>query len=172
MKLVEMKCKNCGAVLQAKLGTTDIHCDHCKANYKLDDEVKRVKYVDMENAGYEYEKGRLRARIEHEKALAVEQDKQIDMLLKKYGIGNDMLTPEEEAELAAIQKQFEDEEEAKVDAEIARQEQEKAHNGGSKRKNKSKNQQMAIDDIAPLILIVGSLILFISFIIIHVTLFY
>lgn len=37
-------------------------------------------------------------------------------------ISDDGLTPEEEEELAAIQKQFEDEEEAKVDAELAEQE--------------------------------------------------
>ena len=56
MKLVELKCKNCGAVLKVKPNTNDIHCDHCKANYKLDDEVQHVKFDDMEKAGYDYEK--------------------------------------------------------------------------------------------------------------------
>lgn len=37
-------------------------------------------------------------------------------------LSDEGLTPEEEEELAAIQKQFEDEEEAKVDAELAEQE--------------------------------------------------
>ena len=73
MKLVEMKCKNCGAVLKVEAGSDDVRCEHCKAHYKLDDEAKRVKYVDMEAAGYEYEKGRLKARIEHEETLAAKR---------------------------------------------------------------------------------------------------
>ena len=70
MKLVEMKCQNCGAVLQVEPGTVDIHCDHCKSNYKLDDEAHHIKYDDMEKAGYDYEKGRLKARQEHEEEKA------------------------------------------------------------------------------------------------------
>lgn len=48
MKLVELKCKNCGAVLKVKPNTNDIHCDHCKTNYKLDDGVQHIKYDNME----------------------------------------------------------------------------------------------------------------------------
>ena len=66
MKLVELKCKNCGAVLKVQPDTIDIHCEHCKANYKLDDEAQHIKYDDMEKAGYDYEKGKLKARQEHE----------------------------------------------------------------------------------------------------------
>lgn len=66
MKLVELKCKNCGAVLKVQPDTADIHCEHCKANYKLDDEAQHIKYDDMEKAGYDYEKGKLKARQEHE----------------------------------------------------------------------------------------------------------
>ena len=66
MKLVELKCKNCGGILKVQPGSTDIHCEHCKANYKLDDEAQHIKYDDMEKAGYDYEKGKLRARQEHE----------------------------------------------------------------------------------------------------------
>ena len=70
MKLVELKCKNCGAVLKVESGSTDIHCDHCKANYKLDDEVQHIKYDEMEKAGYDYEKGRIKAREEHKEEKA------------------------------------------------------------------------------------------------------
>ena len=66
MKLVELKCKNCGGILKVQPGTTDIHCEHCKTNYKLDDEAQHIKYDDMEKAGYDYEKGKLKARQEHE----------------------------------------------------------------------------------------------------------
>lgn len=66
MKLVELKCKNCGGILKVQPGTTDIHCEHCKTNYKLDDEAQHIKYDDMGKAGYDYEKGKLKARQEHE----------------------------------------------------------------------------------------------------------
>lgn len=66
MKLVELKCKNCGAILKVQSGTIDIHCEHCKANYKLDDEAQHIKYDDMEKAGYDYERGRIKAKKEHE----------------------------------------------------------------------------------------------------------
>ena len=76
MKLLELKCKNCGAALKVKPDTADIHCDHCKANYKLDDEVQHIKYDDMEKAGYDYEKGKQKARQEHEQQKKIEADKQ------------------------------------------------------------------------------------------------
>lgn len=66
MKLVELKCKNCGAILKVQPDSIDIHCEHCKANYKLDDEAQHIKYDDMEKAGYDYERGRIKARQEHE----------------------------------------------------------------------------------------------------------
>lgn len=76
MKLVELKCKNCGATLKVKPNSNDIHCEHCKANYKLDDEVQHIKYDDMEKAGYDYEKGKQKARQEHEQQKKIEADKQ------------------------------------------------------------------------------------------------
>ncbi len=65
MKLVEMKCKNCGAKLEVEENTNDINCQYCHAHYKLDDEVKHVQYDNMEQSGYDFEKGRLRAQQEH-----------------------------------------------------------------------------------------------------------
>lgn len=66
MKLVELKCKNCGAILKINPDTPEIHCEHCKANFRLDDEARHIKYDDMDKVGYEYEKGRLKARREYE----------------------------------------------------------------------------------------------------------
>ena len=66
MKLVELKCRNCGSQLKAGPGDDDICCDFCKSKYKLDDEIKHLKCDDMEKAGYEFEKGRLKAREEYE----------------------------------------------------------------------------------------------------------
>lgn len=65
MKLVEMKCKNCGAKLEVEENINDINCQYCHAHYKLDDEVKHVQYDNMEQSGYDFEKGRLRAQQEH-----------------------------------------------------------------------------------------------------------
>ena len=65
MKLVELECENCGAALKIEEGTDTVNCPYCKASYKIDDEVKHVKYDDMENSGYEFEKGRIKAQKEH-----------------------------------------------------------------------------------------------------------
>ena len=65
MKLVELECKNCGAALKVEEGSDIINCPYCNASYKIDDEAKHVKYDDMENSGYEFEKGRIKAQKEH-----------------------------------------------------------------------------------------------------------
>lgn len=65
MKLVELECKNCGAALKVEEESDIINCPYCNASYKIDDEVKHVKYDDMENSGYEFEKGRIKAQKEH-----------------------------------------------------------------------------------------------------------
>ena len=59
MKLLEMKCKNCGALLKVEENAQYINCQYCNTKYKLDDEVQHIKYDDMEKSGYEFEKGRL-----------------------------------------------------------------------------------------------------------------
>ncbi len=64
MKLVEMKCQRCNAVLKVPADTTDISCKYCGANYKLDDEAVHHKIDDAEDLGYKMEKGRQRARKE------------------------------------------------------------------------------------------------------------
>lgn len=65
MKLVELECQNCGATLKLEEGTEIVSCPYCKATYKLDDEAQHIKYDDMENSGYEFEKGRIKAQKEH-----------------------------------------------------------------------------------------------------------
>ena len=58
MRLVELKCKNCGGDLKLKKGEDIVNCPYCNASYKIDEE-------NMENSGYEFEKGRLKAQTEH-----------------------------------------------------------------------------------------------------------
>lgn len=68
MNLLEMKCKNCGALLKVEEDAKDIECQYCNTKYKLDDEVQHIKYDDMEKSGYEFEKGRIRAQQEQKRA--------------------------------------------------------------------------------------------------------
>lgn len=68
MKLVEMKCKNCGANLKVNTEDKDVKCTFCNTSFKIDDEVKHIKYDDMEQSGYEFEKGKIRAREEEKNA--------------------------------------------------------------------------------------------------------
>ena len=68
MKLLEMKCKNCGALLKVEENAKYINCKFCNTKYKLDDEIQHIKYDDMEKSGYEFEKGRIRAQQEQKQA--------------------------------------------------------------------------------------------------------
>ncbi len=65
MKLIELECKNCGATLKVDENTENVNCPYCNATYKIDDEVKHIQYDNMENSGYEFEKGRIKAQEEH-----------------------------------------------------------------------------------------------------------
>ena len=64
MKLVEMKCKNCGATLKVASNARDVLCQFCGTEFKIDDEVQHVQYDNMEQSGYEFERGRIRAQQE------------------------------------------------------------------------------------------------------------
>lgn len=55
MKLVELKCKNCGAQLKVEEGTTQVKCEFCGSTFSVDDAY---------NEGYKYTKGVLKARSE------------------------------------------------------------------------------------------------------------
>lgn len=67
MKLVEMICPRCGAHLRVRAGSEEIHCDHCGTAFLMDDEVRHVQYDNAEDAGYQFEKGRQRAKKETER---------------------------------------------------------------------------------------------------------
>ena len=66
MKLIELKCKNCGANINADSECTEITCQYCQTTFKIDDEVRHIKLENMEQNGYDFEKGRLRAQKEIE----------------------------------------------------------------------------------------------------------
>ena len=64
MKLIEMKCKNCGAKLNVDENSININCPYCNTTFKLDDEIQHIHYDNAEQSGYDFEKGRIRAQQE------------------------------------------------------------------------------------------------------------
>ena len=55
MKLVELKCNNCGAQLKVEEGTSQVKCEFCGSTFSVDDAY---------NEGYKYTKGVLKAHSE------------------------------------------------------------------------------------------------------------
>ena len=74
MKFVDVSCPACGARLEITDAQEFVTCEHCGKQFFVDDEVKRSETriehhysaEDAENAGYLFEKGRMRARQEAE----------------------------------------------------------------------------------------------------------
>lgn len=66
MKLVDISCPSCGATLQVNEGSKSVNCSYCGKTFLLDDEIKRVEHTvkNAEQAGYEFEKGRIKANYE------------------------------------------------------------------------------------------------------------
>ena len=83
MKLVEIKCKNCGNKLKIKPNQIDIDCEYCHAQYKFDDGVQHIKYDDMEQAGYEFEKGKIKARTEAKEQKEFEEQIKLEKIKKE-----------------------------------------------------------------------------------------
>ncbi len=55
MKLVELKCKNCGANLKVEENAKEVTCNFCNTTFSIE---------TMEKDGYEFEKGRIKAQKE------------------------------------------------------------------------------------------------------------
>lgn len=64
MKLIEMICPRCGAHLQVHEDTKRLRCEHCGTTLLLDDEAQHVQFDNADDAGYQFEKGRQRAKRE------------------------------------------------------------------------------------------------------------
>ena len=68
MKLVGITCPHCGAKLEVTSNSKMVTCDYCNSDFMIDDEIKRIRLDDAEQAGYEFERGRQRAILEAEQA--------------------------------------------------------------------------------------------------------
>lgn len=74
MKIVDVSCPACGSRLEITDTQDFVTCEHCGKQFFVDDEIKRSErridhhyYAeDAEKAGYQFEKGRMRARQEAE----------------------------------------------------------------------------------------------------------
>ena len=64
MKLIKMKCPSCGADLELDGEKPQAFCTYCGQKIMIDDEVQRLKLADAERTGYQFEKGRIKARRE------------------------------------------------------------------------------------------------------------
>ncbi len=64
MKLVERNCPHCGARLEIDEDKKKAFCMYCGAELTIDSEKPATPYNNAEAAGYEFEKGRQRAREE------------------------------------------------------------------------------------------------------------
>ena len=66
MKLIAIKCPNCGSKLEFTSNSKVVTCEYCGYDIMADDEVKRIKLEDAEQTGYELGKGMQRALLEVE----------------------------------------------------------------------------------------------------------
>lgn len=64
MKLVKLICPNCGAKLEIDGSWQKVFCQYCGTELMLDRERHRVEFENAEEAGYRFEKGRLKAQRE------------------------------------------------------------------------------------------------------------
>ncbi len=70
MKIVSMVCPNCGASIQVDSDKKNLTCNYCGNNLFIDDEVQHVQFDNVEETGYQFEKGRQRAQTEAKKLSA------------------------------------------------------------------------------------------------------
>ena len=64
MKLVDLTCQRCGALLKVDVDKKQATCQHCGATILIDDEVQYIRLDNAEEIGYSFEKGRQRAQAE------------------------------------------------------------------------------------------------------------
>ncbi len=64
MRLIELKCPSCGAVLQLDVDGGQAFCSHCGHQLLVDDGKVRADSRSFHDAGYAFEQGRLQAQRE------------------------------------------------------------------------------------------------------------
>ena len=64
MKIADLPCPNCGSQLTIDAERKNTSCQFCHSSFALDDEAQHIKFDDLTQAGYEFEKGRQQAQSE------------------------------------------------------------------------------------------------------------
>ena len=64
MKLMDVKCPGCGAMMHVEDGARQAVCEYCGTAVPIDDEAVHVKIDGAAQAGYEFERGRQQAQAE------------------------------------------------------------------------------------------------------------
>lgn len=62
MKLISMKCPHCNGTLELSSDAKQAKCPYCNTQILIDDEVRHVRFDNSEQAGYDFEKGRIKAQ--------------------------------------------------------------------------------------------------------------
>ncbi len=73
MKFIPSTCPHCGANLKLNPTEQKAVCEYCGTTLFLDENTTRIEYVNAEQAGYNFEKGRLRAQSEQPQAPIAQQ---------------------------------------------------------------------------------------------------
>lgn len=66
MRLIDLKCSNCGAPMKVNPELKQVSCNYCGNTMLIDDEVRKMELVNGFEYGYELEKGRITAQKEQE----------------------------------------------------------------------------------------------------------
>ena len=76
MRLIHMKCPDCGSVLENDAsGKPVLFCQFCGAKLLMDDESRKVQLEDPTRAGYEFEQGRIKAQKEERRKAREKEEK-------------------------------------------------------------------------------------------------
>lgn len=62
MKLIDLKCSNCGAEMKVNSELERCTCNYCGKQMLIDDEIQKHEFVNGYRYGYDLEKGRLQAQ--------------------------------------------------------------------------------------------------------------
>ena len=87
MKLFSVTCPHCGGKLDISPNSKMVTCEYCHCDFMIDDEIKRMRLDNAEQAGYYFEKGRQRALqdIEDEKKRAF-QEREMERLRAEQAV--------------------------------------------------------------------------------------
>ena len=66
VKILNMNCPNCKGQMKIDMENKQATCEHCGTVVLIDDEIQHLQYDNAEDAGYNFEKGRMKAWEERE----------------------------------------------------------------------------------------------------------